>query len=553
MSESKAVEFKTGVAALDELFQPVNRSDAPGLVVGVAQHGKTVYRRGFGLASIEHGVANTPATRMAMGSSSKHFTSLALLLLAEEGRVDVDASVRRYLPELPVLSGEPSLRQLMSHTGGHRCYADIGFLSDGMAIKPEGAALAAQVRQTGVNFAPGEKMIYSNGGYHLLSLVIARVSGQSFEAFLKERIFTPIGMPDTESMRSDFEIHRGMATLHVPQADGRWRRGIFPSEETSGDGATITTVDDVLRWLAHLRAPQKVVGSAASWAQMLSPARLNSGLVDTYGLGLLRHDYRGVEVVHHGGGVIGGRCQMLTVPSQALDIIIMSNGAPVDPIALAYQVIDQMLGDDVLGPPREKASAARFKPMLGTRYHAPASGLVFGFAEAAEGKLGLSFMNQPPMPLWDMGLVLRLGFEDMTIGPLELRAEALAGEGQPAPALLVMSESGHAVRCERLPDVPPPLAVAGAALLGRYRAADLDAEAVVSFAGERLQLRVQGAYGSTLMDLEAFSSEVFGWQMPDVNLPLRGVLSLQRQDGRVTGFHVDTPRTRQMAFERLSA
>ena len=112
---------KTNIEAIDELFKPVNRSDAPGLVVGIAQCGKILYRRGFGLASVELGVANTPRTRMRIGSTSKHFTCVAALLLAEEGKLDIDAGVRRYLPELRDLQPEPTLRQLMTHTSGYRC------------------------------------------------------------------------------------------------------------------------------------------------------------------------------------------------------------------------------------------------------------------------------------------------------------------------------------------------------------------------------------------------------------------------------------------------
>src|ERR1700712_1498519 len=109
---------KTGVAALDDVFQAVNRSDAPGVVVGVALHGKPVYRKAFGLASIEHGVANTPWTRMRIGSTSKHFTCLAALLLVEDGKLDLDAGVRTWLPELPEMTEEPTLRQFMTHTSG---------------------------------------------------------------------------------------------------------------------------------------------------------------------------------------------------------------------------------------------------------------------------------------------------------------------------------------------------------------------------------------------------------------------------------------------------
>ena len=161
MGESAAPD----TTALDELFQSVNRSDAPGLVVGVAHHGKTVYRRAFGLASVELSVANTPWTRMRIGSTSKHFTCQAALLLAEDGLIDIDASVRRYIPELPPRKAEPTLRQLMSNTGGQRCYLDVGFLSDRMAIKPRGVALATLLRQG--NHTGGAVGLARSGGRHL--------------------------------------------------------------------------------------------------------------------------------------------------------------------------------------------------------------------------------------------------------------------------------------------------------------------------------------------------------------------------------------------------
>lgn len=544
---------KTG--ALDALFQPHNRSDAPGLVVGVAQHGQRLYRRGFGLASVELGVANTAWTRMRIGSTSKHFTCLAALLLAEDGKLDVDASAREYFPALPPLRGEPTLRQFMTHTSGYRCYMDLASLSDGMAIKPRGEALAAQLRQTAVNFAPGEKILYCNGGYHLLSLVIEKVAGMPFEQFLKERIFTPLGMVDTVSAPSDFDIHRGMATLHVarpPEQGGGWRLGIFPTEEVRGEGAMISTLDDMLTWLAHLRSPNKTVGSDESWRQMTTRATLNNGLVAPYGLGLMLHDYRGVEVIHHAGGVVGGTCQMITVPSHALDIILMTNGAQANPMDLGYSVIDAMLGDALPGAASEKAAAARFGPILGTRYHAGASGLVCGFAEAPGGKLGLTFLDSMPAPMTEHDACLRIGFEELALGPLEVPAAALAAEGREPPATLTLSEGGHAERYERLPAIAPSADEVGQALLGRYHAPDLGADALMRFEGTQLLLEVFGAHGCDVMALEPFSDLVFGLRFGGEHPPMRGVLSAERSDGAVKAFRINTHRTRNLRFERLA-
>ncbi|WP_186252328.1 serine hydrolase domain-containing protein [Burkholderia gladioli] len=537
---------RTGVAALDDLFQAYNRGDAPGMVVGVARHGRTLYRRGFGLASVELGVANTPSTRMRIGSTSKHFTSLAVLLLAEQGKLDPDASIRQYMPELPKLEAEPSLRQLMSHTGGYRCQLDLGFIADGMAIQAKGSALAAQLRQRAANFAPGEASLYCNGAYHLLSHVVARASGMPFEQFLRERIFLPLGMLDTASVPSDFEIHRGMATLHLPLPDGGWRRGIFPSEELLGEGALVSTLDDMLRWLAHLRGP-KTVGSEASWAQMTTPARLNNGTVIPYALGLMRHDYRGVEVIHHAGGVIGGASQMLTVPDHELDVIIMTNGAMANPVALANQVVDALLGDE-LGAPAEKAATERFRPLLGARYRASGTRHVIGFDDVG-GKLGLSFLNGPAMPLTDGGDALRIGFQEIAAGPLSLPVAQLS-DLREAPASLQFSDAGNTAIFERLPAEAPSLSQAGAALVGNYHAADLGAYAEIRFDGDVLNLYVHGAHAVSVMQLEAFHLDVFGMKSPIAALSLHGIVNVERREGRVTGFVLDTLRTRHLQFDR---
>ncbi|WP_077033385.1 serine hydrolase [Pelomonas sp. KK5] len=550
MNESTAPETKaakTGVAALDGIFQVANKADAPGLVVGVAQHGKTVYRRGFGLASIELGVANTAWTRMRIGSTTKHFTCLAALLLVEEGKLDIDVGVRTYLPELPKLAKEPTLRQFMSHTGGYRCYLDVGFMSDGMAIKPKGVALHAQLRQSEVNFAPGEMMIYNNGGYHMLSLVIERVSGMKFERFLEERIFTPLGMIDTRCVQSDFEIHPNMATLHVAQPDGSWRRGIFPTEENRGEGSMISTIDDMLRWLAHLRGPHRV-GTDASWKQMTTTVPLSSGTPSPYALGLMVHDYRGVRVIQHSGSVIGGTCQMITVPAHELDVIIMTNGAVVNAIELANKVIDAMLGDEVLGPVEERATAERFKAVLDKHYLSPETGLVVGFADA-DGKLGLTVMNSAPVPLRDEGETLRIGIEDLAMGPFQLTTAALA-DLETAPAEIELAESGWKRRLQLLPDAPP--ADAAAPLAGRYHARDLGVDAQVLLNGDTWTLRVAGDFAVNDMVLTALSADVFALSLPEFP-KMRMVLGVDRHDGAVTGFRVDSGRTRHMRFQRIEA
>src|ERR1700679_3389539 len=135
MSDTKTAEAeapaKSVTEQLDALFGPGNRADEPGLVVGVVKDGATIYRRGFGMASLETSVANTPKTRMRIGSTSKHFTGLLALLLAEEDKLDLDAPIRPYLPELTGPGGDPSLRLLLQHRGGSRCFLDVSGIAHG--------------------------------------------------------------------------------------------------------------------------------------------------------------------------------------------------------------------------------------------------------------------------------------------------------------------------------------------------------------------------------------------------------------------------------------
>ena len=571
MSDSSPVPDSTPsiVAALDALFASVNRGDAPGLVVGVAHRGETIYRRGFGLASLEHATANTPWTRMRIGSTSKHFTCLAVLLLAEDGLVDPDAPVRDYLPELPARAVEPTVRQLMSHTSGLRCHLDIGFLGNGEALTPDGGAWETMKRQREVNFAPGENMVYCNGGYHLMSLLIEKLAGVPFEQFLRDRIFRPLGMRDTASVPSDLLIVPGIATMHVPippARGGGWRRGIFPSEEVRGEGAMVSTIDDMLGWLAHLRADDKRVGSAETWRQMLAPAVLKSGLANPYALGLMVHDYRGLRVVHHAGGVVGGTCQMLTVPDHALDIIMMVNGAPANPMELANRIIDTVLADHV-GEAPVKARLEDFLPMRGARYADARNGRVIEFSEGEPGLLGLRFLNGPPVGLRVEGERLRAGFEDMAIGPLSLSAAQLTRTGPEgsnaaaAPAALDLAEAGIVARFERLPADPPPADIA-AALAGRYVSHDLDAQAVVrphvdAESGETTwRLEIDGQFGRARLALTPWSSELFGWQevVAMLSHPSTGQLRVERRDGPgspVVALRMDTHRSRHVLLERL--
>jgi D-aminopeptidase len=525
---------------LDALFEVFDRSDAPGLVVGVAQFGRTIYRRAYGMASLESRVTNTPATRMRIGSTSKHFACLLLLLLAEDGKLDLDQPIRNYVTELDGPGGDPTLRQLMRHRGGSRCYVDLGFLTSGLKPRPPGFALETQRRQRGRNFEPGAAMIYNNGGYHLLSIAAERVTGVPFETLLADRLFAPLGMQATASVPSDYVITPGIATMHTPLPDGGWRRGLFPSEEVKGEGAIVSTVDDMLRWAGHL-SQQSCFGSPDSWKQLLTPHSGADPKLGAYALGLRLVHYRGLRTIGHTGGVVGGSCDMLCLPDQQLEVVILVNGAPGVTPDLTRKVVDILLADQ-LGPPELGPPTSAYRSWLGG-WWSPDTGLVYSLVDD-QGELKLRICMQP----YEMDLMVTSGGE--VILPEASIGEITFGFHHPAdPDVLKIGFGAEVHDYVRLRPEEVHQAKFAHDVEGRYVSADADATALITRTGETLTITIRDGFGEAIGAVHPLG--------PDVAAvgPLNGlyscVVSLMRSSGQVRGFHLNAPRTRDLEFVRV--
>lgn len=519
------------VAQLDALFAPWNRTDEPGLVVGVVQDGRLLYRRAFGMASLEHGVANTPATRMRIGSVSKHFTAVLALLLAEESRLDLDAPIRTYIPELEGPGGDPTTRQLLQHRGGSRCYLDLGFIGHGLNLPRRGWPLQTQVRQAGANFAPGTAMIYNNGGYHLVSLAIERVGGAPFERQLEDRLFSVVGMPETQSIPSDHDITPGLATCHLPLRGGRWRRGLVWTEELRGEGAMVSTVDDMLRWMAHLRA------SPGLRAQLTERPQYADGQVGDYALGLLVGRYRGLDIIHHPGSVSGGSSHMLQAPNDGLDIFIVANGArDALPPRLSERVVDIVLADR-LEPHEAPTPAAAYAAWLGDWWSSD-TGMVYSLADQ-DGALTLSTAKALVSgQLREMGEG-RLLEPAGTVGRVEL---TLLDDTR----LAIRFGASEAVY-ERLAPNAEDVAGFARVAVGRYFSPDADAYADVTVQGGTLNIRTSDGQGELVAQLVPLSPRVAYAKPASLLAPFRFTITL---DPDADGFSLHTTRTRNLAFRR---
>ncbi|HET7663362.1 MAG TPA: serine hydrolase domain-containing protein, partial [Rhodanobacteraceae bacterium] len=226
--------------------------DAPGASLLVVKNGKAIIRRGYGYANLEKRIRTTPATNYRLASVSKQFTAACILLLAQDGKLSLDDSARKWLPELPASDAAITLENLLTHTSGLIDYESL-IPPDRTTQLSDADVLRMIASQDTLYFPPGNAHRYSNGAYVLLGLIVERVSGMDLADFMHQRIFQPLGMNHTLM----YEHHRGPKPTHraygYSLVDGQWKRTDQSlTSATRGDGGIYSSIDDLAKWDASL-------------------------------------------------------------------------------------------------------------------------------------------------------------------------------------------------------------------------------------------------------------------------------------------------------------
>jgi len=520
------------VKKLEDVLTALDSAATPGVVASVQRGGAPLLRRGYGLASLDSGLVNTPSTKMRIGSTTKHFCCALVLLLRSEGKVSIDEPVSRWLPELAPSQGHRTLRQFMNHTGGMRDYLDLSLLSNGLAIVPAEAAFDYQCRQREENFAPGEHFIYNNGGYRLLSLVIERVLGMPLARALRERLFEPLSMFDTSLWPSDLEPLAGSAATHLAQPGGTFSKSLFPSI-ILGEGGVASTLDDMQRWLSHLITP--TLWPRAMSDEMMTPTILENGYVNPYGFGLIRESWRGIPIFHHAGGVVGGTCQMLAAPEHDIQIVVMSNRSDVTAADIAQKLLIALVGDTLA--PCDLPADPSLSTSLGGDYYCPQNGRHFAIQER-DGSLYLMNFGMPlPMTQTEDGQ-LRVNL----LSVIALEVEPVRGASGSASAIDIL-EQGRRFRCERV--APGEAGDHAAPFLGHWHSDELGADIVIG-ASDGGTMKVAGLYGRNAFRLQPLTEDACLIVSLDPHLPLHGTLRLAERLSGGRELVLDTARTRRL-------
>ncbi len=311
----------------------------PGVAIAVVKDGVVVKTEGYGVADLEHNVPVVRSTVFKIGSVSKQFIAAGVMLLAQDGKLRVDDKLRKYLDEAPAAWEPITIRHLLTHTSGLRREAP-GF--DPYKIQPDIDVIRSAYKAP-LNGLPGNNYEYSNVGYQALAEVIHRVSGQPWAAFLRERIFAPLGMTATRPT-TVFDIVADRAEGYT------WRDNVFSNSEDylalRPSGAFMSTVGDMANWEVALQTGR--ILSPQTKTEMWTAVRLNNGSEYPYGYGW-EVDYfpngvgtTDVPMIRHEGSIPGFRAVYWRLPNQHVTVIVLSNlqGAALDQltagIALRY-------------------------------------------------------------------------------------------------------------------------------------------------------------------------------------------------------------------------
>lgn len=326
---------------LDELFREYDTSDKPGVVVGVTQGGKAEYARAFGMANVEHGVPLDLDSVLQIGSVSKQFTAFAVLLLSEQGKIDLDAPVKRYLDSFPDFEHEITLRHMVHHVSGLRSNVLYGMLN-GIApedVVTEDMLLTMLKNQKALNFEPDTFFSYCNMAYILLTRIVASVTGKPFGSHVDEAIFAPLGMGDSSFLETRLQPVRNRAESYDVTPDGLLTCPVLHA--CCGSTNLNTTVTDMIKWANELIHPTVFPASVVEKA--CTPHLCKNGHRTEYGYGLMIHEYKGRPVVEHGGVDAGYRAHIYMVPGDETAVLLLANRGDFLSMRLAHQILDIVL------------------------------------------------------------------------------------------------------------------------------------------------------------------------------------------------------------------
>lgn len=346
---------------IDNIFNEYNNK--PGYVVAVYKDGEIDFQKGYGLANLEYDIKISTKSVFDIASISKQFTAFSILLLEQEGKLNLDDPIHKYIPELPKYKeGEVTIKQLLYHTSGIKEYIKFwiatghtydDYINERMAIN-----VLSKVKS--LNFKPGTQYNYSNSNYLILARIIREVTNMSIGKFVEKNIFKPLEMNDSFIREDQNVIVKNRVVSYYENQDV-FKRAYFYNFALGGAGQLNTTAQDFFKWNENFKTFK--VGNKALFDKMLTSGTFDDGAQTEEGIGLEIENYKGLESFGYEGWFGGTVSKYLRFPNQDFAIFMVSNHSDFDMDAF-YSIVDFYLEENFrITNPSKSEKQEELKPL----------------------------------------------------------------------------------------------------------------------------------------------------------------------------------------------
>lgn len=352
-------------AQLDQLLSSVYKTGEPGAALIIMKDGQVLARKAYGMADLELGIPLEPDMVFRIGSMTKQFTAVSILMLMEQGKLALSDPITKFLPDYPTQGKTITVEHLLTHTSGIQSYTDMASWLPLMRKDMSLTELINIFKDQPMQFAPGERWSYNNSGYILLGAIIEKAAGTTYATFLQKNIFDPLGLKHT---------HYGSATRVIPRRIPGYGPGInntflnadfISMSQPYAAGSLLSSVDDLAAWNEALLAGKLIKRETLERAW--TPYKLADGTSTGYGYGWMIGSYEGHRRIEHGGGIPGFTSDGILFPEDRLYVIILTNSTVPGraPSPLAFRVAALALAKPYQEPVAVTLPAADLAPLAG--------------------------------------------------------------------------------------------------------------------------------------------------------------------------------------------
>ena len=332
------------IKMIDNLFLKWNTENSPGCTVGIVRNDSLIFSKGYGMANLEYAILNEPQTPYHMASVSKQFAAYSIVLLARQGKLNLEDDVHKWLPWFPDLKEKITILNLLNHTSGIRdqwqLLAISGTRLDDVITQDQIIKILS--KQQALNFKPGDQYSYSNSGYTMLAEIVKSVSGQTLRQFTDSAIFKPLGMYTTHFHDDYTEIEKNRSYSYDRKDSSHFTNAVL-SYSVAGATSLFSNINDMSKWVMNFYSHK--VGDQKDIEMLTQKGKLNSGKKISYALGIENDTWKGWREYSHSGADAGYRTYLTVFPDHKMGFIVFSNLDDFNPGKKAYQMASCFIKD----------------------------------------------------------------------------------------------------------------------------------------------------------------------------------------------------------------